>query len=214
MVDVPSVARLLWVPALLVGLTASACSVTPSPSPSGAESSAPTASPSSSPTPRPTATPEPPLSLALPAESDPRSITFAVAVQSDLTATTSGHVVVTVTNASDSAVAELVLRWPTALKEIIVLAPFEPSANRIREGGPSLYQEWTKWVEGPGEMGEPSGTTSLGWGPLLPGATLTITLTANRVANQPSAFDLQFLAGEAILSTGAGPAAEQRVALP
>ena len=173
-----------------------------------------TAAPNNSPTPRPTATPEPPLSLALPAESDPRSITFAVTVQSDLAPTTSGHVEVTVTNASDSTIAELVLRWPTALKEIISLAPFEPTDIRISEGGLVLYQEWTKWVEGPGETGEPSGTTSLGWGPLLPGATLTITLTANRIANQPSAFDLQFLAGEAILSTEAGPAAELRVALP
>jgi hypothetical protein len=214
MVDLPSVARLLWPSALLVSLAVSACSVTPSPSASVTASTAPTASPSGSPTPLPTSTPEPPLSLALPSESDPRSIIFAVAVQSDLAATTSGHVVVTVTNRSDSTVAELVLRWPTALKEIISLAPFEPTDIRIGEGGLVLYQEWTKWVEGPGEMGEPSGTTSLGWGPLLPGATLTITLTANRIANQPSAFDLQFLAGEAILSTEAGPAAELRVALP
>jgi len=214
MVDVASVARLPRVLALLVSLTASACSVTPSPSPSMVASAPATASSSSSSTPRPAATPEPPLSLPLPAESDPRPITFAVAVQSDLAATTSGHVVVTVTNTSDSTVVELVLRWPTALKEIISLAPFEPTDERIREGGGVLYQEWTKWVEGPGEMGEPSGTTSLGWGPLLPGATLTITLTANRVANQPSAFDLQFLAGEAILSTTAGSAAELRVALP
>ena len=133
---------------------------------------------------------------------------------SDLKATTSGHVVVTVTNLSDTTISEIVLRWPTALKEIIFLAPFAPSAIRIREGGPPLYQEWTKWVEGPGERGEPAGTTSLGWGPLLPGATITISLVATRRANQPSAFDLQFLAVEAILTSESGQPAELRVELP
>ena len=44
------------------------------------------------------------------------------------------------------------------------LAPFEPSDDRIRDGGPPLVQEWTKWVIGPGERGEPAGTTS-GSGP-------------------------------------------------
>jgi hypothetical protein len=142
-------------------------------------------------------------------------VKFTVKGQSDLTATTSGHLVVKVTNLSDTVVSELVLRWPTALKEIIFLAPFQPSATRIAEGRfRPLYQEWTKWVEGPGERGEPAGTTSLGWGPLLPGATITITLVANRIAIQPSAFDLQVLAGEAILISDAGQPAEQRVELP
>lgn len=196
--------------ALLVGLILSACSITPSPSPSVVSSETATAAPTSTPTP----TPEPPLSLPLPTTSDPRSVTFTVKEQSDLTATTSGHLVVEVTNLSDTVVSELVLRWPTALKEIVFLAPFEPSDIRIREGGPPLYQEWTRWVEGPGEQAEPAGTTSLGWGPLVPGATITITLIANRIADQPSAFDLQFLAGEAILTTDAGQPAEQRVELP
>jgi hypothetical protein len=207
-------ARLTRALALLVGLILSACSITPSPSPSVVSSETATAAPTSTITPLPTPTPEPPLSLPLPLKSDPRSVRFTVKGQSDLTVTTSGHVVVTVTNLSDTAVSELVLRWPTALKEIIFLAPFEPSAIRIREGGPPLYQEWTRWVEGPGERGEPADTTSLGWGPLLPGATITITLIANRIADQRSAFDLQFLAGEAILTTESGQPAEQRVELP
>jgi hypothetical protein len=152
--------------------------------------------------------------LELPLKGDIRRIRFTIKGQPDLTATTSGHLVVTVTNLSDTAVAELVLRWPTALKEIIFLAPFQPSAVRIREGGPPLFQAWTKWVEGPGERGEPAGTTSLGWGPLLPGATITVSLVANRMAVQPSAFDLQILAGEAILTTEAGQSAEVRVTLP
>lgn len=199
-------ARLTRALALLVGLILSACSITPSPSPSVVSSPTATAAP--------TSTAEPPLSLPLPTTSDPRTVTFTVKEQSDLTATASGHLVVEVTNLSDTVVSELVLRWATALKEIVFLAPFEPSDIRIREGGPPLYQEWTKWVEGPGELGQPAGTTSLDWGPLLPGATITITLIANRIADQPSAFDLQVLAGEAILTTESGQPAEQRVELP
>jgi hypothetical protein len=197
---------------VVVGLLA-ACTTTPSPSSSGAPSGTASAAATSTPTALPTATPEP-LSLELPTKGDVRRISFSVKGQPDLTATTSGHLVVTVTNLSDTAVQELVLRWPTALREIIFLSPFQPSAVRIREGGPPLFQEWTKWVEGPGERGEPAGTTSLGWGPLLPGATITISLVANRVAVRPCAFDLQLLAGEAILTTEAGTPAELRVALP
>ena len=33
------------------------------------------------------------------------------------------------------------------------LAPFTPSEDRIRDGGPPLHQEWTKWVVGPGRAG-------------------------------------------------------------
>ena len=57
---------------------------------------------------------------------------------------------------------------PTSTRSLF-LAPFEPSDDRIREGGPPLVQEWTKWVVGPGERGEPEGTTSLGYGPILAG---------------------------------------------
>ena len=197
---------------ILLSACTSSASPTPNASPTMIETA--TAAPSITVTAVPTATPEPALSLPLPQKSDPRTIAFTVKGQADLTATTSGHLVVAVTNLSSSVVSEIVLRWPTALRETIFLAPFTPSDVRIREGGPALYQEWTKWVEGPGERGEPAGTTSLGWGPLPPGATITISLIANRVAALPVGFDLQFLAGEAILTTAAGEPAEIRVELP
>ena len=94
----------------------------------------------------------------------------------------------------------------------LFLAPFRPSEQRIRDGGPPLVQDWSKWVRGPGESGEPAGTTSLGWGPLLPAATLTIPIQVTRQRRGEVAFDLQVLAGEAILSLadgGAGRAARQ-----
>jgi hypothetical protein len=113
-----------------------------------------------------------------------------------------------------SRVKELVLRFPTELAQSVFLAPFEPSDARIAEFGPPLYQEWTKWVIGPGESGEPSGTTSIGWGPLDPGATLTIPLVATRNAPGAIAFDLQILSGEKIMSLPSGEPAELRVRIP
>ena len=79
--------------------------------------------------------------------------------------------------------------------------------QRIREGGDPLVQDWTEWVEGPGEHDEPAGTTSLGWGPLLRGGTLTIPILATRVAPGPIVFDLQILNGEndAILRSDGAP---------
>lgn len=118
---------------------------------------------------------------------------------------------VTVTSLATTRVTELVLRWPTPLNGIVFLAPFQPSASRLTD---ALIQPWTKWVIGPGEQGEPAGTISLGWGPLDPGATLTISLVATRRAAGPVAFDLQFLAGEALLTTQAGAPAESRVSIP
>ena len=126
----------------------------------------------------------------------------------------SGKVAIVVTNQSTTRIVEIVLRWPTALRNTVFLAPFEPSLIRIREGGPALYQEWTKWVDGPGERGEPAGTTSLGWGPLEPGATITISLIATRRAPGPVSFDLQFLAGDALLQFETGAPAELREMLP
>jgi len=111
-------------------------------------------------------------------------------------------------NLTHTKVPELVLRWPTAVRDTVFLAPFEPSQQRIREGGLPLVQDWTKWVDGPGEHGEPAGTTSLGWGPLLPGGTLTISVLATRVAAGPITFDLQILNGEAILLSSGLPAAQ------
>jgi hypothetical protein len=135
-------------------------------------------------------------------------------VAPDVPAGSGGRIVVTVTNLSEERVTELVLRWPTELKQTLFLAPFAPSEARIANGGPPLLQDWTKWVEGPGERGEPAGTTSLGWGPLDPGATLTIPILVTRRANGAVEFDLQVLAGEAILLLEGGEPAELRVSVP
>ena len=56
----------------------------------------------------------------------------------------------------------------------------------------------------------PPGTVSLGWGPLLPEATLTIPVGVVRRADGPVAFDLQILSDNAILTlagrrAGRGP---------
>lgn len=202
---------------LAVASAAAGCevvSVSQSPPASAAASATPGASLPEGSEPARSAPPraELPLSLGLPDAFDPRRI--RVSVQPELPAGESGELIIVVTNLSDTMVAELVLRWPTALEEVVFLAPFRPSQQRIREGGPVLNQEWTKWVIGPGESGEPAGTTSLGWGPLLAGATLTIPLVADRRGAGPVEFDLQFLAGEAILTLDARELAELRVALP
>ncbi|MEO8511475.1 MAG: hypothetical protein ABI534_09550 [Chloroflexota bacterium] len=187
----------------------------PSPSPSAA--STPTASPatpapSDAPPLLPSATPEPPLSLAPPDETDARTVTFEVTPQ--LPADGDGTLTVSVTNDSGERIDELVLRWPTALDATLFLAPFVPDPGRIADGGPPLNQPWTKWVVGPGERGEPAETTSLGWGPLDPGATLEIPIVVTRRAAGPVSFDLQILAGNAILDTAGGNPAETRVAIP
>jgi len=159
----------------------------------------------------PTATPEPPLSLELPATTDDRVV--AVDVAPDVGAD-GGTITVTVTSAADSRIDELVLRWPTDLAATLFLAPFVPSTERIAENGPPLVQEWTKWVIGPGEQGEPEGTTSLGYGPLLAGATLEIPIFVTRRADGPVGFDLQVLAGNDLLTLEGGEPAELRVEVP
>ena len=103
------------------------------------------------------------------------------------------------------------LRWPTAVRDQLWLAPFFPSPDRLV---PPLTLPWTKWVEGPGSDGEPEGTTSLGWGPLDPGITLEIVLAAERRSPEPIAFDLQLLDENAILRLPDGSAAETRVEVP
>jgi hypothetical protein len=203
---------------LVLAVSASAClpSLFPSPTPSASPGQTPNASETASATPTtslgPVFTPEPPLSLPIPTIGDPRRV--RVSVKPALPATGSGQLVITVRNFSTIRITELVLRWPTGLKQTVFLAPFAPSQIRIREGGPALYQLWTKWVEGPGEIGEPAGTTSLGWGPLDGGATITIPLVANRRAAGPVAFDLQLFADEALLTLENGEPAELRVQLP
>lgn len=210
-------------PVLLVLTLLAACVLEPSPSPSAAtpaasatpvEPATPSpggASPSAA-TEAPTATPEPSLSLDPPESSDPRVV--SVQVEPAVPADGDGQIVVTVTSAADTLIDELVLRWPTELNDILFLAPFAPSDERIRDGGPPLEQPWTKWVVGPGERGEPEGTISLGWGPLLAGATLTIPILVTRLAPGPVAFDLQVLAGNDLLTLDGGEPAELRVDVP
>jgi len=206
--------------AALLALVVTGCLANPSASPSASVSAsaqpsttpATTASGQPSTSVEPTATPEPPLSLTPPPDQDRRQV--AVTVDPRVPNDADGEIVVVVTNLTDRRVGELVLRWNTELDQVLYLAPFRPSEQRIRDGGPPLIQDWTKWVRGPGESGEPAGTTSLGWGPLLPGGELTIPIQVTRQQAGAVAFDLQVLAGEAILSLEDGSPAELRVTVP
>lgn len=198
---------------LLAAVTACTAGASPTPTPTlpptATASTRPTATvaPTASAPSSPTASPEPSLSLPLPEVADPR-VVFA-SVTADGTTLS-----VTISSAATDRIDELVLRWPAELEAMLRLAPFTPSEERIRDGGPPLRQEWTKWVVGPGEQGEPAGTISVGWGPLLPGATLEIPLVATRVADGPVAFDLQLLVGNDLLSFDGGLPAELRVEVP
>jgi len=206
--------------AMAAALLLTACLPEPSPTASPPPSAEPTAVPTASPAPSavptasaaPTPTPEPSLSLEPPEAVDDRVV--AVDVATDVPAGEDGTITVTVTSAADTRIDELVLRWPTALAETLFLAPFTPSDDRTRDGGPPLVQPWTKWVVGPGERGEPAGTTSLGWGPLLAGATLEIPIVVTRRADGPVAFDLQVLAGEGLLTIDDGEPARLRIEVP
>jgi len=207
--------------ALWMALLLAACLPTPSPSASlvsleSSDSPMPSASPTEPPSPTasvaPTPTPAPSLSLEPPDRSDVRVVAFEVTV--DVPAEGSGTITVVVTSAADTRIDDLVLRWPTELDDSLRLAPFTPSDDRIREGGPPLVQPWTKWVVGPGERGEPAGTTSLGWGPLLAGATLEIPIVATRRETGSLAFDLQVLSGNDLLTLEGGEPAQRRVEVP
>ncbi|HEY6609026.1 MAG TPA: hypothetical protein VI277_07520 [Candidatus Limnocylindria bacterium] len=212
--------RILRPAGCLVAIAAlSGCVLAPGPSPTSppAASAPPSSEPSSasstqpSITAAPTATPAPSFSLTLPGTTDSRIIEVAIAPDVDAEG---GEIVVSVTNTSDERIDEIVLRWATDLDEVLFLSPFEPSEERIREGGPPLVQEWTKWVVGPGERGEPAGTTSLGYGPLLAGATLEIPILAERRQTDPIAFDLQLLSDNDLLQIADGEPAAFRVELP
>ena len=198
---------------IVLALAAGCAADTPSPSstPPPAAPSPTLAASSRSPAPSPSPTPEPPLSLALPEQTDARIV--AASVASEIT-DDGGTLTVTVTSAAEERIDELVLRWPSGLNETLFLAPFTPSEERIRDGGDPLVQAWTKWVVGPGEHGEPAGTISLGYGPLLPGATLAIQLVATRVVTEPIAFDLQVLSRNDLLTLEGGLPAELRVEVP
>lgn len=215
-----SALRLVVVSTVLV-----ACAAEPTPTPEAARTPPPTPTPpasvTASPTvtpaptattrPSPVPTPEPPLSLPLPESTDPRAVSVSVEPQ---VGPEGGQIQVNVTSLADDRIDELVLRWPAELQETLFLAPFVPSPERIREGGAPLVQPWTKWVVGPGERGEPEGTISLGYGPLLAGATLSIPLHVRRVAEGPVGFDLQVLAGNELLALDGGEPAELRVEVP
>jgi len=213
----PSVARprAAWLSlAVVASLALTACTAEPTPSgsPTATQAATPTpagsdAAPSGTPP-----TPEPALSLALPGATDPRGI--SVTVSPEVAVDGGGVITVTVTSAADALIDELVLRWPTELNQTLFLAPSIPDPDLVREGGGNLVVPWTKWVIGPGEQGEPAGTTSLGYGPLDAGATLTIPLYVTRLAPGPTSFDLQFLAGESILTLTDGQPAELRVEVP
>lgn len=211
--------RLAGALAAAVILMLSACTAAPSASPTvtvapsiSIETPEPSAASPSATAAAPTPSPEPSLALAVPDGSDPRVV--AVETQMLVPADGDGELVVTVTSDADTRIDELVLRWPTELNDLLFLAPFEPSDERIRDGGPPLVQPWTKWVVGPGERGEPAGTISLGWGPLLPGATLTISILVTRLASGPIDFDLQVLAGNDLLTFDGGSPAQLRVEVP
>lgn len=201
--------RAILIGAVTVALGACLPLPTETPTPTLAGTPGPTPTPGLSASPE--ATPRP-YSLDTPAQQDERQIRVTVAP--NLATDTSGQIVVTVTNLDATRITEIVLRWSTALDEHLFLAPFAPSPDRICDGCSPLVQVWTKWVEGPGERGEPAGTTSLGWGPLDPGAILVIPIIANRRTNGPVEFDLQLLAGEALLRLEDGQPAWLRVAVP
>lgn len=207
--------------ALWIALLAACLPAPPTPSPSVAsaeptESAAPSASATEHPSPSasiaPTPTPAPSLSLQPPQGVDVRRV--AVEVTVGVPAGEDGTITVVVTSAADTRIDELVLRWPTGVDEMVLLAPFTPTDDRIRDGGPPLVQPWTKWVVGPGERGEPAGTTSLGWGPLLAGATLEIPIIVTRREPGPLAFDLQVLSGNDLLTLEGGEPAQRRVEVP
>ena len=208
--------------ALLAGALAvvlSACGTDPTPAPSvGASlpgsqpaSAAPSTAPSSSPEPTPSPTPEPDLALELPETRDERVVAVTVTPTID---EAGGELLVRVVSAADTRVDDLVVRWPDELGTVLALAPFVPSEDRIRDGGDPLVQQWTKWVVGPGEHGEPAGAVSLGYGPLFPGATLDVRIFVTRLAPGPVAFDLHVLAGNDLLSQAGGEPAAFRVEIP
>lgn len=194
-------------PAAPVSIQAAPSQATAAASPMASTEPADTSPPTPAPTPEP-----PPLSLDLPPMQDPRQIDLVVTPQ--VAPDGGGQITVSVTSRAEDMVEELVLRWPTDLAGTLFLSPFIPDPDLIREGGPNLVRPWTKWVIGPGEHGEPAGTTSLGYGPLMPAATLNIPLYVTRIGPGPVGFDLQLLAGELILTLPDGTPAELRVEVP
>ena len=110
-------------------------------------------------------------------------------------------------------IPELVLRWSTSLDEHLFLAPFTPSDSRICNGCPPLVQPWTKWVVG--QAPRRAGRHDLAWlGPAPRRTRSHRPIVANRRIAGPVSFDLQVLAGEALLTLDTGLPAEFRVEVP
>jgi len=80
------------------------------------------------------------------------------------------------------------------------------STSRMRPSVAILCARETMYATWRTRGAEPAGTTSLGWGPLLRGGTLTIPVLATRVAPGAITFDLQILSGEAVLRADGAPA--------
>ncbi|MDQ3881493.1 MAG: hypothetical protein M3295_10535 [Chloroflexota bacterium] len=174
----------------------------PSVPPSATVAVTPTAVPAT-----PTAEPTP-LPLALPEVEKQSTASVDYRFSPNLPPDGEGELLVIVTNTSDEDIAELALRWPTALNEVLYLAPFTPSPDRMVN---PLVQPWTRWVEGPGTRGEPAGTTTLGYGPLDAGETLQIPLVAQWREPREVEFDVEFLDREAQLQLTSGGPAHVRV---
>jgi hypothetical protein len=194
----------------------------PGPTTPASPTDLPSESPTAAATPAPT--PEPPYSIALPPELDDRRVAVTVIPEPGAEPP---RLVIRVTSAADERIGELLLRWSQELHDVVYLAPFVPSPDRVADGGQplSLFVDWTRWVMGPGSDGEPPGTITLGYGPLDPGATLEIPLyVLRRDVPGPLAFDLQVIASEltsgdpprreALLRLDDGAPAELRVELP
>ena len=114
---------------LALVLLLAGCTAIPSPTPSAQPSAEPSA------TAEPTSTPEPSASgiprLTLPAPKATASIAINYTATVEVEAGKSGRLVLVVTNLTQQMVPELVLRWPTAVRDTIFLAPFQPSRQRI-----------------------------------------------------------------------------------
>ena len=114
---------------------------------------------------------------------------------------------------------ELVLRWPTELGADASARPVRARREeRIRDGGPPLVQEWTKWVVGAGRAGRAGGHDLARLGPAAAAARRSRSRSSSlRVADGPVAFDLQLLADNAILrprKRRAGGAARRGALMP
>ena len=154
----------------------------------------------------PTTTPDRGLTLPAPA----RLLRISSPTPSrSTTARRIGTLVVVVTNLAREMVPELVLRWPTAVRDNIFLSPFAPpQGSSASVKAIQLVQDWTKWVD-LGEQGEPAAQSKKG-GAAVAGGMLTIVRSWPPVWLQgPLTFDFQILAGEAALTSQGSPTSSE-----